>query len=1020
MELKVWVEGIQRVVCGANYSTTCQDVVLALAHAMGRTGRFTLVERWRDSERPLTPAECPLQALHKWGEYAGEVRFFLIQADGNVANTSNNSIGSNSSRSSKDGDRTAGTKNLPPYPRSRQSSENDANVNRSRDTKPHHGTSFPSSPSPSPRGGFTSGSSQAPQKPYHSHLQHLQQSEHLKRSSTFSGAHNYALQPPQTSSSSYSNNIAVPPMSSLNPSSQQFNAPYHTQQRYPEHHPPPSSSSSRDANKYNNQTKYSNQTLPQKTRRPSHGQQNSLAPPLSNGVDYGMSGNSSSNSSPRSPSALSASQNYNAPSGYFQAPNSLSSSNSVSHPIRDRSGPRVGDQRDQIPKDSRELHPANPGYSRTSASSYGSASRGTNSSAAQVRPKENSSQHQSEARHRHPRRERRPRSPTPHRSGTAGQQQNAQNQPSIQQPKHGPQPPYPHNQHVPTNTFYHSAPQRHDQQDSSPRDGFPVASPSTSPAPPIPAPRHRGRPSPETVEYENLPSSRGRDLQRNQHRPQQPQEYQPPPPKPPSPRRRDRSQSRDRRRDEAGDVARSDARPGSRGTGASWSAPAPQASGGPPVWTQAGRVGDAQRQHPHAQHPNLNQRQQQQLSKSLPASGMNLLRRNNEGGLSGIGGSVDFVESAAKRQNHQHGPNTSTNSSATDNGESRSGHKSGADLSYRATEPGRHVSSFASAVANIRQHSKERSPRRDGYNAGDQPSSFQPEEGQHYKNHLGDSTNFVYSSLPCHPDHHAATSPFTNEVNQQQKWNNSQFGQFYNSHHNQIPHQHNPYSQPNIPSDNRLSYPHSGYQKTPSPREPTSPPSLTLSPRQNSAFKEVSPRHSNQLSPSSPPAAFSFDENKNSTSGHEVIQENIFPREGHDDEDFGYSQVDSVPERHPHFRQLSLEVEEYDLDQNFPDLSQRDRDFNASMPTSARETGQRSNLSASTTGGTAHMESTPLEYRLDNGGVRPAPHRAEAEYLQLARLVSVQQDRIKVIEAQIADASAGEFTVRSVSPVCFI
>ncbi|KAL8614236.1 hypothetical protein ACOMHN_026453 [Nucella lapillus] len=80
MEVKVWVDGLQRVVCGAGWDTTCQDVVIALAHAMGRTGRFTLLEKWRDSERPLTPAQCPLRVLHKWGEYAAEVRFVLCQA----------------------------------------------------------------------------------------------------------------------------------------------------------------------------------------------------------------------------------------------------------------------------------------------------------------------------------------------------------------------------------------------------------------------------------------------------------------------------------------------------------------------------------------------------------------------------------------------------------------------------------------------------------------------------------------------------------------------------------------------------------------------------------------------------------------------------------------------------------------------------------------------------------------------------------------------------------------------------
>eukprot|EP00061_Rhincodon_typus_P010330 g34542.t1 len=35
MELKVWVDGVQRVVCGVNEKTTCQEVVIALAQAMG-------------------------------------------------------------------------------------------------------------------------------------------------------------------------------------------------------------------------------------------------------------------------------------------------------------------------------------------------------------------------------------------------------------------------------------------------------------------------------------------------------------------------------------------------------------------------------------------------------------------------------------------------------------------------------------------------------------------------------------------------------------------------------------------------------------------------------------------------------------------------------------------------------------------------------------------------------------------------------------------------------------------------
>lgn len=77
MELKVWVEGIQRIVCGVTEKTTCQDVVYALAHATGKTGRFTLIERWRNNERLLAPQENPLKVLQKWGEYAADVQFIL-------------------------------------------------------------------------------------------------------------------------------------------------------------------------------------------------------------------------------------------------------------------------------------------------------------------------------------------------------------------------------------------------------------------------------------------------------------------------------------------------------------------------------------------------------------------------------------------------------------------------------------------------------------------------------------------------------------------------------------------------------------------------------------------------------------------------------------------------------------------------------------------------------------------------------------------------------------------------------
>ncbi|XP_066561472.1 ras association domain-containing protein 8b [Amia ocellicauda] len=77
MELKVWVDGVQRIVCGVTESTTCQEVVIALAQAIGRTGRYTLIEKWRETERHLAPHENPIISLNKWGQYASDVQLIL-------------------------------------------------------------------------------------------------------------------------------------------------------------------------------------------------------------------------------------------------------------------------------------------------------------------------------------------------------------------------------------------------------------------------------------------------------------------------------------------------------------------------------------------------------------------------------------------------------------------------------------------------------------------------------------------------------------------------------------------------------------------------------------------------------------------------------------------------------------------------------------------------------------------------------------------------------------------------------
>ncbi|XP_068168452.1 ras association domain-containing protein 7 [Antennarius striatus] len=77
MELKVWVDGVVRVVCGLSEETSCQDVVIALAQAIGQTGRYVLIQRLRDTERQLLATEKPLESLAKLGQQGGEVQFFL-------------------------------------------------------------------------------------------------------------------------------------------------------------------------------------------------------------------------------------------------------------------------------------------------------------------------------------------------------------------------------------------------------------------------------------------------------------------------------------------------------------------------------------------------------------------------------------------------------------------------------------------------------------------------------------------------------------------------------------------------------------------------------------------------------------------------------------------------------------------------------------------------------------------------------------------------------------------------------
>ncbi|KAL2088348.1 hypothetical protein ACEWY4_015247 [Coilia grayii] len=107
MELKVWVDGILRVVCGLSEDTTCQEVVIALAQAIGQTGRYVLVQKLRDTEKQLLAHERPLDTLAKLGQLGSEVRFILRRTGpsggGGGGSTGGSSVGSINSSSNGGG-----------------------------------------------------------------------------------------------------------------------------------------------------------------------------------------------------------------------------------------------------------------------------------------------------------------------------------------------------------------------------------------------------------------------------------------------------------------------------------------------------------------------------------------------------------------------------------------------------------------------------------------------------------------------------------------------------------------------------------------------------------------------------------------------------------------------------------------------------------------------------------------------------------------------------------------------------
>lgn len=84
----MWVDGVVRVVCGLTLDTSCQDVVIALAQAIGQTGRYILILKLRGGERQLVADDCPLQRLAQLGQLATEVQFILRRTGPSLSDAS--------------------------------------------------------------------------------------------------------------------------------------------------------------------------------------------------------------------------------------------------------------------------------------------------------------------------------------------------------------------------------------------------------------------------------------------------------------------------------------------------------------------------------------------------------------------------------------------------------------------------------------------------------------------------------------------------------------------------------------------------------------------------------------------------------------------------------------------------------------------------------------------------------------------------------------------------------------------
>ena len=65
MDLRVYVDGVARIICDLTRKTTVHDIIIALAQYKGKAGRYSLIECAPDgTQRTLSPNELTCELIY--------------------------------------------------------------------------------------------------------------------------------------------------------------------------------------------------------------------------------------------------------------------------------------------------------------------------------------------------------------------------------------------------------------------------------------------------------------------------------------------------------------------------------------------------------------------------------------------------------------------------------------------------------------------------------------------------------------------------------------------------------------------------------------------------------------------------------------------------------------------------------------------------------------------------------------------------------------------------------------------